>query len=133
MAQSLNPANPENSGTLPAGKLYSQEEVDALIAAAKPKMILLTDTKITNGNSFTFDDTGFVMLFVEIMIAGTYGWTTEGPFMLPEEDGSWYVMVSSDSTYCYYTVKKADGKITVKLSGAGTSNIYIKRIHGIKF
>jgi hypothetical protein len=40
MAKTNNPANPENNGTLPAKKLYTQDEVDALLAN-KSKIALL--------------------------------------------------------------------------------------------
>jgi hypothetical protein len=45
--KTLNPANPANNGALPKEKLYTQDEVDALIEAAKTKMTLLW----TNPNS----------------------------------------------------------------------------------
>jgi hypothetical protein len=63
MAQSLNPANPENSGT------YTQAQVDAMIEALKPKCDLLwTNPDVTSSfaaQTIELDLSGYDFVLVE--------------------------------------------------------------------
>lgn len=83
--KTLNPANPENNGTLPAKKLYTQDEVDALLAKQTKIALLWTNPNPSSSFAAQTITVDGLQDYDFILIVTTYGFET---FTIPTINGT---------------------------------------------
>jgi hypothetical protein len=113
MSKTNNPANPENNGTLPAKKLYTQDEVDALLANKSKIALLWTNPDPTSdfaAQTITVDGLTDYDYMAISFHAGQSSPT--GTIIVPPGTDGGYANGASGNVFCRRKFTVADETIT---------------------